>query len=142
MIDPNNCDAYGINRRQAEIVNLIERRLSRAEIAVYLGITPQSARDIIGVMCDSFNCPTGFLPQAVQLRARDMEIMEILDAAYEWMSDDDFDPSDEWIADLLERMDRMAERLDESLSRSDVVMGRRRREKAPEVLQAQPPENS
>ena len=139
MIDPNNCDAYGINRRQAEIVNLIERRLSRAEIAVYLGITPQSARDIIGVMCDSFNCPTGFLPQAVQLRARDMEIMEILDAAYEWMSDDDFDPSDEWIADLLERMDRMAERLDESLSRSDVVKGRRRRTKA---LQPTPAENS
>ena len=139
MIDPNNCDAYGINRRQAEIVNLIERRLSRAEIAVYLGITPQSARDIIGVMCDSFNCSTGFLPQAVQLRARDMEIMEILDAAYEWMSDDDFDPSDEWIADLLERMDRMAERLDESLSRSDVVKGRRRRTKA---LQPTPAENS
>ena len=139
MIDPNNCDAYGINRRQAEIVNLIERRLSRAEIAVYLGITPQSARDIIGVMCDSFNCPTGFLPQAVQLRARDMEIMEILDAAYEWMSDDDFDPSDEWIADLLERMDRMAERLDESLARSDVVKGRRRRTKA---LQPTPAENS
>ena len=139
MIDPNNCDAYGINRRQAEIVNLIERQFKRDVIAVYLGITPQSARDIIGVMCDSFNCPTGFLPQAVQLRARDMEIMEILDAAYEWMSDDDFDPSDEWIADLLERMDRMAERLDESLARSDVVKGRRRREKA---LHPTPAENS
>ena len=139
MIDVDNCDSYGINRRQAEIVNLIERQFKRDAIAVYLGITPQSARDIIGVMCDSFNCPTGFLPQAVQLRARDIEIVEILDAAYEWMSDDEFDPSDEWIADLLKRMDRMAERLDESLARSDVVKGRRRRTKA---LQATPAENS
>jgi hypothetical protein len=129
MIEVDNYDSYGINRRQAEIVNLIERGVRRAEIAVYLGITPQSARDIIGVMCDSFDCPTGFLPQAVQLRVRDMEIVEILDAAYEWMSDDDFDPSDEWIADLLKRTDSMAERLDESLSRSDVVKGRRRRKK-------------
>ena len=139
MIDVDNCDSYGINRRQAEIVNLIERQFKRDAIAVYLGITPQSARDIIGVMCDSFNCPTGFLPQAVQLRARDIEIVEILDAAFEWMSDDEFDPSDEWIADLLERMDRMVERLDESLVRSDVVTGRRRRTKA---LQATPAENS
>jgi len=139
MIDVDNCDSYGINRRQAEIVNLIERQFKRDAIAVYLGITPQSARDIIGVMCDSFNCPTGFLPQAVQLRARDIEIVEILDAAYEWMSDE-FDPSDEtWIADLLKRMDRMAERLDESLARSDVVKGRRRREKA---LHPTPAENS
>ena len=141
MIDVDDYDSYGINRRQAEIVNLIERGVRRAEIAVYLGITPQSARDIIGVMCDSFNCPTGFLPQAVQLRVRDMEIVEILDAAYEWMSDDDFDPSDEWIADLLKRTDSMAERLDESLSRSDVVKGRRRRKKGTR-LQATPPEIS
>ena len=139
MIDPNNAASYGLNPRQAEIVNLIEQRNNRAQIAAHFGVSNESARDEIGVICDSFDCPTGFLPKAVQLRARDIEIVEILDAAYEWMSDDEFDPSDEWIADLLERTDRMAQRLDESLSRSDVVMGRRRRTKA---LQPTPAENS
>ena len=129
MIDVNNCAAYGLNKRQAEIVNLIEQRFNRQQIAIHFGITETVARDIIGAMCDSFNCPMGFLPQAMQLRARDIKIVEILDSAYEWMSDDEFEPSDEWISDLLERMDGMAELLDESLSQSDWVKGKRHREK-------------
>ena len=52
MIDPNDAASYGLDTRQAEMVNLIERRFNRAAIAAYMGISTQTVRDVIGGMCD------------------------------------------------------------------------------------------
>ena len=65
MIDVNNCAAYGLDARQAEMVNLIERRFNRAAIAVYMGISPQTVRDVIGGMCDYYGCRSHELPGRV-----------------------------------------------------------------------------
>ena len=65
MIDVNNCAAYGLDARQAEMVNLIERRFNRAAIAVYMGISPQTVRDVIGGMCDFYGCRAADLPTRV-----------------------------------------------------------------------------
>lgn len=65
MIDVNNCAAYGLNKRQAEIVNLIEQRFNRAAIAAHLGISKQLARDVIGGMCDFYDCRAHDLPMLV-----------------------------------------------------------------------------
>ena len=65
MIDVDNCDAYGLTARQAEMVNLIERRFNRAAIAAYMGIPTQTVRDVIGGMCDYYGCPAADLPQRV-----------------------------------------------------------------------------
>ena len=65
MIDPNNAAEYGLNERQVLIVNLIERRYSRAAIAAYLGVSTQTVRDVIGGMCDFYGCPAQDLPQRV-----------------------------------------------------------------------------
>ena len=65
MIDVNNCAAYGLDQRQAEMVNLVERRFNRAAIAVYMGISTQTVRDVIGGMCDHYQCPTADLPAKV-----------------------------------------------------------------------------
>jgi len=62
MIDVNDCEAYGLNKRQAEIVNLIEQRFNRAAIAAHLGISKQTARDEIGGMCDFYDCRAQDLP--------------------------------------------------------------------------------
>lgn len=65
MIDPNNAASYGLDTRQAEMVNLIERRFNRAAIAAYMGISTQTVRDVIGGMCDHYGCPTADLPRRV-----------------------------------------------------------------------------
>jgi len=66
MIDPNNAASYGLDQRQAEMVNLIERRFNRAAIAAYMGISTQTVRDVIGGMCDYYGCPTADLPDRVR----------------------------------------------------------------------------
>ena len=73
MIDVDKCDAYGLTARQAEMVNLIERRFNRAAIAAYLGVSTQTVRDVIGGMCDHYQCPTADLPAKV-LEAAPSEI--------------------------------------------------------------------
>ena len=65
MIDPNNAASYGLDTRQAEMVNLIERRFNRAAIAAYMGISTQTVRDVIGGMCDYYGCPAHDLPARV-----------------------------------------------------------------------------
>ena len=65
MIDPNNAASYGLDTRQAEMVNLIERRFNRAAIAAYMGISTQTVRDVIGGMCDYYGCPAQDLPARV-----------------------------------------------------------------------------
>ena len=65
MIDVKNCAAYGLDTRQAEMVNLVERRFNRAAIAAYMGISTQTVRDVIGGMCDYYQCPTADLPTRV-----------------------------------------------------------------------------
>lgn len=65
MLDVSRASDYGLDERQAEIVNLIERRFNRAAIAVYLGVSTQTVRDIIGGMCDHYGCPSGDLPARV-----------------------------------------------------------------------------
>ena len=65
MIDPNNAASYGLDTRQAEMVNLIERRFNRQAIAAYMGISTQTVRDVIGGMCDYYGCPTADLPRRV-----------------------------------------------------------------------------
>lgn len=73
MIDVNDCAAYGLDARQAEMVNLIERRFNRASIAAYMGVSTQTVRDVIGGMCDYYQCPAADLPDRV-LQARPSEI--------------------------------------------------------------------
>ena len=73
MIDVDNCDAYGLTARQAEMVNLVERRFNRAAIAAHLGISTQTVRDVLGGMCDYYDCPTADLPAKV-LQAASSEI--------------------------------------------------------------------
>ena len=73
MIDLNNAASYGLDPRQAEMVNLIERRFNRQAIAAYMGISTQTVRDVIGGMCDFYGCPAADLPQRV-LRERPSEI--------------------------------------------------------------------
>ena len=73
MIDVDNCDAYGLTARQAEMVNLVERRFNRAAIAAHLGISTQTVRDVLGGMCDYYDCPTAELPTKV-LEAASTEI--------------------------------------------------------------------
>ena len=65
MIDTNNAASYGLDQRQAEMVNLIERRFNRAAIAAYMGISTQTVRDVIGGMCDYYGCPAQDLPARV-----------------------------------------------------------------------------
>jgi hypothetical protein len=73
MIDVNNAASYGLDARQAEMVNLIERRFNRAAIAAYMGISTQTVRDVIGGMCDHYGCPAQDLPARV-LQAPPSEI--------------------------------------------------------------------
>ena len=73
MIDPNNAASYGLDARQAEMVNLIERRFNRAAIAAYMGISTQTVRDVIGGMCDHYDCRAQDLPERV-LQAPPSEI--------------------------------------------------------------------
>lgn len=67
MIEPSpeNARKYGLTERQLEVVSLVERRFNRAAIAAYLGISLQSTRDIIGGLCDFYECPTADLPEKV-----------------------------------------------------------------------------
>jgi len=65
VIDPNDAASYGLDTRQAEMVNLIERRFNRQAIAAYMGISTQTVRDVIGGMCDYYGCPAADLPQRV-----------------------------------------------------------------------------
>ena len=69
MIDVDNCDAYGLTARQAEMVNLVERRFNRAAIAAHLGISTQTVRDVLGGMCDYYDCPGYLLPDKIRERA-------------------------------------------------------------------------
>lgn len=65
MIDVSRAASYGLDERQAEIVNLIERRFNRASIAAYLGVSTQTVRDVIGGMCDFYGCRAQDLPVRV-----------------------------------------------------------------------------
>ena len=62
----NDADRYGLTERQMEVVGLIERRFSRAAIAAYLGVSLQTARDIVGGLCDHYGCPASELPARVR----------------------------------------------------------------------------
>ena len=76
MIDVSQASVYGLDQRQAEIVNLIERRFNRAAIAAYLDVSTQTVRDVIGGMCDFYGCPAAELPVRV-LGSRASEISTV-----------------------------------------------------------------
>jgi len=65
-LTPANADRYGLTETQMEVVGLIERRFSRAAIAAYLGVSLQTARDIVGGLCDHYGCPASELPARVR----------------------------------------------------------------------------
>ena len=73
MLDVSQAASYGLDPRQAEMVNLVERRFNRAAIAAHLGISTQTVRDVLGGMCDYYDCPTADLPAKV-LQAASPEI--------------------------------------------------------------------
>jgi len=76
MLDVSQAASYGLDERQAEIVNLIERRFNRAAIAAYLGVSTQTVRDVIGGMCDFYGCPAADLPERITSRASEISAGE------------------------------------------------------------------
>jgi len=112
MIEPtlDNARRYGLTYRQTQILNLIERRFGRAEMAQQLGTSVDSVRYITVGMCETYECPAKDLPDKIQggilnELAGDRSLYKVLSDARRWIGDGEFDPPDEWVDDLLGRIE-------------------------------------
>lgn len=68
----------GLNVRLVHVVNLIEQGHGRIGIADKLGVGKQTARDLIGGLCDYYECPMAEVPGRVreELASRTSEISD------------------------------------------------------------------
>ena len=66
-------ETIGLNPREVAVVLLVRARFNRGQIADVLKIGRQSARDIVGWLCDHFDCSTAELYGAVMLRLEPSE---------------------------------------------------------------------
>ncbi len=75
-LTPLTGEKIGLTTREVAVVLLVRSRFSRDQVAETLGIGRQTARDIIGGLCDHFDCPTTGLYGAVMLRLEAAENSE------------------------------------------------------------------
>ena len=64
-----HADYFDLTVTEVEVVGLVERRFSRQAIAAYLDVSEQTARNIIGDLCDFYRVPTAELPAEVRRQA-------------------------------------------------------------------------
>lgn len=66
VLTVNEGDAIGLSRRQVTVVNLLGQGSSREHIAETLGVSKQTARDLIGGLCDYYDCRAADVAEAVR----------------------------------------------------------------------------